>query len=258
MLPILLVQTRADDDVAANELEAVARLGGFRPGELVSMRLEQRAGREPLDWEGVLDAHSAVILGGSPFTTTDPQDSKEPLQVAVELELGRMLDALVPRDHPFLGACYGISTLGIHEGGTVDRTYGEPASAVEIALTAEGREDPLLAGLPERFEAFVGHKEAMSALPPDAVLLARGEACPHQMFRIGRNMYATQFHPELDTDGLLYRMEKYRDKGYFEPDEFDSIAREVRRADVSSACAVLAAFRERFLRSAPGPRSLGG
>lgn len=52
----------------------------------------------------------------------------------------------------FLGACFGIGTLGRHLGGVVDRTYGEPVGAVEITLTDEGAADPLLAGLPRSFK----------------------------------------------------------------------------------------------------------
>src|SRR5690606_39734308 len=89
--------------------------------------------------------------------------------------------------------------------GVVDTSYAEPVSAVEVTVTAEGREDPLLAGAPDRFAAYVGHKEALSTLPPGAVLLATAPSCPIQMFRLGENMYATQFHPELDEEALVDR-----------------------------------------------------
>ena len=46
----------------------------------------------------------------------------------------------------------------------------EPISAARIALTDDGRKDPLLDGLPDEFEAFVGHKEACRVLPPTATL----------------------------------------------------------------------------------------
>ena len=51
------------------------------------------------------------------------------------------------------------------------------------------------------FDAFVGHKEACRVLPADAVLLASSPTCPVQMFRVRENLYATQFHPELDVAG---------------------------------------------------------
>ena len=55
------------------------------------------------------------------------------------------------------------------------------------------------------------------------MLLARGDACPVQAFRIGTRVYATQFHPELDADGLAARIRIYRDAGYFRPEETDDL-----------------------------------
>ncbi|WP_018134088.1 hypothetical protein [Acaricomes phytoseiuli] len=69
----------------------------------------------------------------------------------------------------------------------------------------------------------MGHKEACSALPEDAVLLASSAQCPVQMFRIGANVYATQFHPELDIEGLLLRIEAYRHHGYFPAEEYAAV-----------------------------------
>ena len=53
---------------------------------------------------------------------------------AVE-ELDTLLDEIVERDFPFFGACYGVGTLGVQQGGVVDRTYAEPVSCVPISLT---------------------------------------------------------------------------------------------------------------------------
>ena len=47
--------------------------------------------------------------------------------------------------------------------------------------------------------------------------LATSPACPVQAFRVGRHVYATQFHPELDLAGVCTRIEVYKDAGYFPP-----------------------------------------
>ena len=130
---------------------------------------------------------------------------------------------VVVRDFPFFGACYGVGTLGVHQGGVVDRTYGEPIGPVRVSLTDAGAADPVLAGMAPEFEAFVGHKEAVRTLPRDAVLLATSASCPVQMFRVRRNLYATQFHPELDVAGLLVRVRVYQHAGYFPPDELAAL-----------------------------------
>src|SRR5688500_782397 len=173
----------------------------------------------PLD----LDDYSGVLVGGGPFNSSDPPAEKSVVQRRVEQELGTLLDEIVARDFPFFGACYGVGTLGVHQGGVVDRTHAEPISAVEISLTPEGLADPVLDGVTDRFEAFVGHKEACRVLPPSAVLLASSATCPVQMFRVGRNVYATQFHPELDVAGLITRVRVYQHAGYFDPAEMNDL-----------------------------------
>lgn len=243
MKPFLLISTRSEDDAADSEYASMLELGGLAGHELERLRLEA----EPLP-ELDLDAYSGIILGGSPFTSSIPEEHKSDTQLRVEGELGGLLDVLVERDYPFFGACYGIGTLARHIGGVLDGTYAEPISAPVITLTDEGRSDPVLAGLPTSFQAFVGHKEACTHLPESAVILATSEHCPVQMFRVRTNLYGTQFHPELTLEALVERMNVYRHAGYFDPDDFEEVRREVTAADVSAAGRVLTNFVQRYAR----------
>lgn len=243
MKPFLLLATRIEDDAADDEYAAFLRHGGLNEGELVRHRLERdpMGDLDPGDWSG-------IMVGGSPFNCTDPLESKSEVQLRVEREFAALLDQVVARDTPFLGACYGIGTLGIHQGAVVDRTYGEAVGAVPISLTDAGRDDQLLKDVPEVFEAFVGHKEAVSALPAHALLLASSPTCPVQMFRIGENVYATQFHPELDIDGLCTRIDVYKHAGYFPPEEAESVKAAARASQVRYPHTVLRSFVTRYAR----------
>jgi GMP synthase (glutamine-hydrolysing) len=216
--PFLLLASRAEDTAAEEEYEAYLRYGGLDPSQLKRIRMEQ--GPLP-DLE--LEDYSGVIVGGSPFTSSDPPEKKSGTQHRVERELSGLLDRIVAADFPFLGACYGVGTLGLHQGAVIDRTYGEQLGGVTISLSPEGLEDPLLAGMPAEFTAFTGHKEACTVLPPNAVLLASSAACPVHMFRIKKNLYATQFHPELDAEGLVTRIDIYRHAGYFPPESAEEL-----------------------------------
>ena len=117
-----------------------------------------------------------------------------------------------------------------------------------VTLTEAGASDPLLAGMPPAFEAFVGHKEAISSLPSSATLLASSPGCPVQMFKVRENVYATQFHPELDVDGITTRIHAYADHGYFAADELQLTLAAVRRAAVSHPSRMLRTFVERYAR----------
>ncbi len=241
MKPFLLLAIRAEDAAADNEYDSFLSLAGLKESELRRIRLEQRAlGDVDLcDWSGIL-------LGGGPFSYTDPEDLKTPAQRRVEADLHGLLDQVVSADFPFLGACYGIGALGRHQGAVVDRRFAEPVGAVEVTLTAPGRRDPLLGELPATFEAFTGHKEAISRLPGYAVLLASSDGCPVQAFRVGANVYATQFHPELDVAGLCTRVEVYKHAGYFAPDQADEIKAQANRSQVTWPPAILRGFVRRY------------
>ncbi|EXJ52220.1 glutamine amidotransferase [Microbacterium sp. MRS-1] len=243
MKPFLLLGTRAEDVPADEEYALFRRFTGLSPDELVRVRVEA----EPLG-KVDLDAYSGIFVGGGPFNASDPIEKKSPAQRRVEAEIAALLDEVVARDLPFFGACYGVGTLGAHQGAVIDGTYREPISVIEVDKTGAGHDDPLLAGLPDRFAAFVGHKEAISALPATATLLVRGEACPVQMFRVGRNVYATQFHPECDVEGISTRVRAYAGYGYFAPDELDLTLDAVRRLPVVHTGSILRAFVERYAR----------
>ena len=246
MKPFLLLAIRADDAAADNEYEAFLSCAGLHERDLRRHRLEQRPlGNVDLqDWSG-------IILGGGPFQASDPAESKSAVQRRVEADLRGLLAKVISADFPFLGACYGIGTLGSHEGAVVDRRYAEPIGAVPVTLTREGRQDPLLRGLPDTFDAFVGHKEAISTLPRHAVLLASSPGCPVQAFRVGSAVYATQFHHELDLAGLCTRIDVYKHAGYFEPAQAGELKARARRSDVTHPPAILRRFARRYASTAP-------
>lgn len=239
MKPFLFLGTRAEDAPADSEYAAVLRYTGLPEQRLVRRRLESA----PLG-EVRLEDWAGIILGGGPFNVSDPAESKSQVQRRVEAELGDLTSRVIAADSWFLGACYGVGTLGVHRGGVVDRTYGEPVSSTRITLSGEGREDPLFGALPASFDAFLGHKEAVRTLPEGAVVLASSEACPVQGFRLGTRVYATQFHPELDAEGLCTRVDAYQHYGYFDPAEAEGLKQMAHSATVTAPFVLLRRFVE--------------
>lgn len=241
MKPFLLLATRSEDEAADDEYAGFLTAGGLTPDQLHRVRLEA-APMPPID----LDEYSGVIVGGSPFNASDPAALKSPVQLRVEVELAALLDQVLARDFPFLGACYGVGLLTSHLNGVLDGTWSEEAGPTWISLTEEGAVDQLFAALAPTFEAFVGHKEACSHLAPGAVLLATGQNCPVQAFRVGRNVYATQFHPELTNAGILTRIRIYREHGYFDPNAMDEVIAAIDASVVTEPANLMKAFVLRF------------
>ena len=117
-----------------------------------------------------------------------------------------------------------------------------------VRLTDAGRDDPLFGALPGEFTAYLGHKEAVARLPDGAVLLASTDTCPVHAFRIGRNVYATQFHPELDAVAICDRIDAYSAHGYYEPHEQEHLKAAAREAMVTEPVRLLARFVELYAR----------
>ncbi len=237
MRPFLLLSIRAEEAAAVDEHDGFRRATGLVDGDLYRVQLTERElGRLELDdWSGIL-------LGGGAFNASDPESAKSAVQRRIEAELRTLLDEVVAQDFPFLGACYGIGVLGTHQRGIVDRRYPEPVGPLSISLTDAGMADPLFAGVPREFAAYGGHKEALAGLPDQAVLLAESAACPVQAFRMGRNVYATQFHPELDLAGICTRIEVYRHAGYFEPDQAEVLQARAAEVEVTHPVTLLRNF----------------
>lgn len=243
MKPFLILQLRPEPEASDNEFEAFLAKGGLREAETHRVRLE----REEIPADLDLASYSGVIVGGGPGCVSDPDETKPPIEKHIEDEILALMPQITAQDIPFMGCCYGIGILAHHLGGRVSKErFGEDVGAVACEITPEGRGDPVLSGLPERFNALVGHKEAVQALPPGCVHLLRSEPCPFQMIRYGRNVYATQFHPEADGAVFALRIEIYKDKGYFPPEEAQALTDRVLASEVDLAPQILRNFVDRY------------
>jgi GMP synthase (glutamine-hydrolysing) len=245
MKRILVLQLRPEDETSDNEYEAFLHRGKMLPEETERIRIEKH-GIPQIDF----DKYAAILVGGSPFDISTPEEQKTTIQKRIEGDFTELLNEIIDRDFPFLGACSGNGLLGRHCGATISETYSEPVGGTDLTLTEEGMQDPLLAGLPQTFRVLVGHKEACDFTPEGATLLGSSAACPVQMFRVGKNVYATQFHPEADPEVFSVRIEVYKDYGYFPADAAKSLTLAVQNEDTPHAHTFLERFVDKYLREA--------
>lgn len=241
MTKFLLIQSRPEKEASDDEYRAFCRFGGLAESELDRLQMHET---QP---EINLDDYDGILMGGGPANFAYDESQKSAEQLAFEPWLFRLLDEIVAQDKPFLGACLGMGALVTHAGGRMSFSAGEDVGAVQINLTSGN--DPLLEGVPSQFEAFVGHKEGAREAPDGLTVLTTNNSCI-QMVRVRQNIYATQFHPELDPAGLALRIETYRHAGYFAPEEADELTASGWRSNVDeTATLVLRNFIERFRKN---------
>jgi len=238
MKPFVLVQSRPEDAIAEDEVRAYLRFGGLEPGELVAIRGEKDS------FEGIsLDDYSGLIIGGGPFNVLDSENDKSDGQKRLEREIKNLILQAHQADFPVLGVCYGMSLLVQTLGGKTSYLYGEYIDSIEMNIV---HSDRLLEGVPETFNCFVGHKEACEILPDSAVVLVGSMWCPVQMFKLKNNIFATQFHPEVDADSLEKRILTYNSHGYFEEGVMQDLIHMAHNQDVTAGPIIIKNFIEQY------------
>lgn len=147
-----------------------------------------------------LDGYKALVVLGGPDSANDDT-------IKMTTELSRIKDGL-DADIPYLGICLGLQALVKAAGGKVIPGEVKEVGFIDpdnnqytVAVTDEGKTDPLLAGLPETLDVFQLHGETVE-LTPDMTVLATGKFCKNQIVRVADKAYGIQSHFELTPEML--------------------------------------------------------
>jgi len=131
-----------------------------------------------------------IILSGSHASTYEDHQLRAPQAV---WDLGV----------PVLGICYGMQTMAVQLGGTVEWSdhrefgYAEVRARGHTALL-QGIEDFSTPDGHGMLKVWMSHGDKVTALPPGFKLMASTPSCPIAgMADEARRYYAVQFHPEV-------------------------------------------------------------
>ena len=135
-------------------------------------------------------APKGIILSGSHASTYEDHQLRAPQAV---------WDAGVP----VLGICYGMQTMAVQLGGTVEWSDTREFGYAEVRARGHTK---LLDGIEDfrtteghgMLKVWMSHGDKVTALPPGFKLLASTPSCPIAgMADEARGLYAVQFHPEV-------------------------------------------------------------
>lgn len=132
-----------------------------------------------------------IILGG-PIGVYETKDYPF---LTEEIEL---LKTRLAHNLPTLGICLGAQLIAHALGANV---YAGPVKEIgwSTLTLSDALNNPLQAL--EHTKVLHWHGDTFE-LPSNAELLASSELYPHQAFRVGSNILALQFHPEVASDSL--------------------------------------------------------
>jgi GMP synthase-like glutamine amidotransferase len=185
-LPTALVVEHSADDPAA-------RLGDWL-GD-AGLLLDVRTPYDGVVLPAGLDGHSAVVMLGGPMGAHD--DEAAPWLPATR----QLLAAAVAAGVPTLGVCLGAQLLAVATGGRVERGADGPEVGPGLVAKRDAAgADRLFGPVPFTPDVLHWHWDAVTALPPGAVLLASSTRYPHQAFRVGAAAWGVQFHLETTPE----------------------------------------------------------
>jgi GMP synthase (glutamine-hydrolysing) len=136
----------------------------------------------------------AIVAMGGPMSVND--DADLPWLTAEKQAIAAAVRAGVP----YWGSCLGVQLLAASLGARVYPGSRPEVGVLPVALTEEGRADPVFAGIPAEFLTLQWHGDTFD-VPEGGVLLASSPAFPNQAFRFGQAAYGVQFHVEV-TDQM--------------------------------------------------------
>jgi len=139
-----------------------------------------------------LDGCDGLVVLGGPMGVHDID--KHP-HLSLETKL---IESAVKNDTPVLGICLGAQLIASALGARVYPNGIKEIGWYDLAPTSNARDDPLFCHIEHTEKVFQWHGDTFD-LPREGVHLASSPLCSNQAFRYGKNIYALQFHLEIDA-----------------------------------------------------------
>jgi len=210
-IKVLYLQIRDDVRTCKEELDEFVRYSELLREQFTVLNVFNTPQFSPR----LVDEYDTLFVGGSSDASVIYPKKYTFVKYAQELMLYCLDEAV-----PVFASCFGFQTLVTALEGTVilDKKNME-MGVYKIYLTEEAKKDLLFCDTPEVFWAVSGHKERAISLPEGAIMLAYSELCPYHAIKMeGKPFYAFQFHPEVNTDDLVMRITRYKER-YLDGDE---------------------------------------
>ncbi|MGC6485663.1 MAG: glutamine amidotransferase-related protein [Candidatus Puniceispirillales bacterium] len=161
----------------------------FAPFDTISLTFYKvRDGVFP---ESIAD-HDAFLITGSPAGTYDSHDWIQTLRDLIrEIHAARK---------PLVGICFGHQMIADALGGSSGKSPKGWGLGVRRAAISDA--PAWLDDMGSSFDLLYVHQDQVTAVPPDAVVIAGNTFCPIAAFTLGDHIFCMQGHPEFTAEAV--------------------------------------------------------
>ncbi|WP_185851711.1 glutamine-hydrolyzing GMP synthase [Blattabacterium cuenoti] len=128
-----------------------------------------------------------ILLSGSPFSVYDqdsPLISKEIFQLNI----------------PILGICYGMQLISFLFGGKIEKSKSKEYGKSYFIIDSFLKKKNLFFGIPKKSIVWMSHFDEIKNLPKEFKKIGHTSSCSiAAIIHKTKNIYAVQFHPEVDN-----------------------------------------------------------
>ena len=195
-----LIQARNDGDIAKpEEHQAFAERLGISVEQIQPLDIFS----DDMSIDAIQDTDAVLVGGSGEYSVLDEHPKVK--------EFIDFLGLITTTDIPMFASCFGFQALVLALGGEIIKAPDRAeVGTFVLRPTNACVSDVLFSTLPNPFNAQLGHQDQASMLPNSVVNLASSELTEFQALKVtGKNVYATQFHPELTSEENRKRFRRY-------------------------------------------------
>ncbi len=142
------------------------------------------------EWPATLDVCDAYLCTGSRWSVYD--------DIAWIHDLKTFVRQVHATNKPFIGICFGHQMMAEALGGKVEKSdYGWGVGIQPLEIT---QAEPWMQPEQATLKLHYMHRDQVTRLPENSLVLGRSEHCPLAAFRVGAAMLGIQAHPEFTNE----------------------------------------------------------
>ena len=138
----------------------------------------------------------------------------------------KLCENIIGKDKPIWGSCWGLQVIVTVLGGVIKKCQKpEFGYSKDIKIISSTLNDSIYRGKNNIFDAPAHHYDIVEKLPNEFEIISENEICIQSIYSSSKNIFCTQYHPELPYDYIasLMRFWKENYKNFFSEIEFNEI-----------------------------------